>query len=542
MTSELNHDAAISAIKVVLSAAGVEHAGVKLREFPDEFFAVITVSQTETATVETLTAQIVSAVSQAAGTHSVAVTVLVRGDQADSPEPVRSPGNQVGRLSDPKVDQLIRLLEARSRTSVTVPSLQYKEDPRASVFAAAAARNHLIFGRRGVGKTALLLEVRQAVVERGECQHWVNAQVYRDLNPNEAYVGIMSEVLDVLMQRLAEGSGVSLKLQKVRDLLQEKADPGKQIPAVNSVLKGILVSDVLALYLFIDDFYLYPLDGQALLLDKLASTFRDCNGWLKLASIERLTRAFEPSTRLGLEVPHDATVIDLDVTLEQPNITQEFLESVMQSYIKSVGIASLRSIAKPEALGRLVLSSGGVPRDYLNLFANSIVGARKARAQAAEIGREDVSKAAGEYSQSKKRDLEQDVGAEESRRVLSVLENITGEVKGAHHATYFRVDLAQKALPNYELLARLVDLRFCHLVQASVSDQHRAGIKYEAYLLALSEYADVRVQRNLRVLDIVNGKWVAKTTGKARSSELLTATQLRDKLRNSPVVDMSTII
>jgi hypothetical protein len=541
MTNDLNSGAAVAAIKVVLEAAGVEHADVKLREFPDEFFAVVTVSQKDTATVETLSAQLGSAVSQATETHSAAVTVLVRGDRTDQPEPSGTLGHQVGRLSDPKVDQLIRLLEARSRTSVTVPSLQYKEDPRASVFAAAAARNHLIFGRRGVGKTALLLEVRQAVVDRGECQHWVNAQVYRDLSPNEAYAEIMGEVLDALMQRLAEGSGLSSQLQKVRDKLQVASDPGKQIPAVNSVLKKILLSDVLAFYLFIDDFYLYPLVLQAPLLDKLASTFRDCNGWLKLASIERLTRAFEPSTRLGLEVPHDATVIDLDVTLEQPSITQEFLESVMQSYINSVGISSLRSIAKPEALGRLVLSAGGVPRDYLNLFANSIVRARKARIQAAEIGREDVSRAAGEYSQSKKRDLEQDVGAEESQRVLSVLENITDQVKGANHSTYFRVDLAQKALPNYELLARLVDLRFCHLVQASVSDQHRAGIKYEAYLLALSEYSDVRVQRNLNVLDIVSGKWVAKTTGKARSSELLSATQLRDKLRNSPVVDLVSV-
>ena len=502
---------------------------------------MITVSQKETATVETLSAQIRGAVAQSTETQTAAVTVLVRGNQTENQGSTADLASQRGRLSDPKVDQLIRLLEARSRTSVTVPSLQYKEDPRASVYAAAAARNHLIFGRRGVGKTALLLEVRQAIVERGECQHWVNAQVYRDLTPNEAYVGIMTEVLDTLMQRLAEGSGMALNIRTVRDQLTEALDPGKLIPGVNSALRNVLLPDVLAFYLFVDDFYLYPLEAQAALLDKLASSFRDCNGWLKLASIERLTRAFEPSTRLGLEVPHDATVIDLDVTLEQPSITQKFLESVVQSYITSVGISSPRSIAKPEALGRLVLSSGGVPRDYLNLFANSIVGARKVREQAAEIGREDVSKAAGDYSQSKKRDLEQDVGAAESQRVLSVLENLTNQVKGEHHFTYFRVDLAQKTLPNYELLARLVDLRFCHLVQASISDQHRAGIKYEAYLLALSEYSDVRVQRNLNVLDIVNGNWVAKTTGKARSSEVLTATHLRDKLRNAPVVNLAAI-
>ncbi|WP_156297379.1 hypothetical protein [Mycobacterium paragordonae] len=540
MTNNLNPDVAIGAIDEILLAAGVRDADIKFREFPDEYFAVVTVSQDQVATVDTLSDQIQHATAKAINAVISTITVLVRGDHSENLHSQQDALPRLGRLADPKIDQLIRLLEARSRTSVTVPSLQYKEDPRASVSSAAEARNHLVFGRRGVGKTALLLEVRQAVENRGGCQYWVNAQVYKDLNPNEAYKSIMAEVLNVVMEHLSDGSPSAQAIQKVQSSLAKSSIPGKQIPAVNSALRKILVPEILAFYLFIDDFYLYPMKLQASLLDKFASTFRDCNAWIKLASIERLTRIFEPSTRLGLEVPHDATVIDLDVTLEQPSATQKFLESVVQSYITSVHIASPRSIAKPEALGRLVLSSGGVPRDYLNLFANSIVGARKTRRQAAEIGREDVSKAAGEYSQSKKRDLEQDVGAEESQRILNVLDNLLTQVKGNHY-TYFRVDLAQKTTPNYELLARLVDLRFCHLIQAAISDQHRAGIKYEAYLLALSEYSDVRVQRNLSVLDIVDGTWVAKITGKAKSSEVLTATQLRDRLRNSPVVDLATI-
>lgn len=540
MTTELDPEAVNAAVDEVLRAAGVRDVDVKIREFPDEYFAVVTVDQDEAATVETLARQIQLAVAKAAKAVDSAVTVLVRTKQLTRDVQEKRESHPRGRLADPRIDQLIRLLEARSRTSITVPSLQYKEDPRASVDSAAEARNHIIFGRRGVGKTALLLEVRRAIEDRGDCEHWVNAQVYRHLNPDEAYASIMQDILGTIARQLSEGSPIAANIQDVREALNLIEDPGKLIPAVNALLRDVLVPDILAMYFFIDDFYLYPLGLQAGLLDKFAATFRDCNAWIKLASIERLTRAFEPSTRLGLEVPHDATVIDLDVTLEQPGATQNFLQSVFQSYISSVGISSPRSIAKPEALGRLVLSSGGVPRDYLNLFANSIVGARKARQQAAEIGREDVSKAAGEYSQSKKRDLEQDVGADESQRILSVLDNLTEQVKG-HHFTYFRVDWAQKTTPNYELLGRLVDLRFCHLIQAAISDQHRAGLKYEAYLLALSEYSDVRVQRNLSALDIVNGTWVAKTTGRARSSQQLTATQLRDKLRVSPIVDLGVI-
>lgn len=541
MTPDSDAQPGVVAIQEILLAAEIDSAEVKLREFPDEYFAVITVDQEEAATAETLSGQIQYAAAKAISSDVSSITVLVRSRQSsrskdDSTESARLPS----RLADTKVDQLIRLLEARSRTSVTVPSLQYKEDPRASVHSAAEPRNHIIYGRRGVGKTALLLEVRRAVEERGECQHWVNAQIIRNLDPDEAFKAVMADALTAIIKRLATESPTALSLQNVRSALSESHNPGKVIPAVNSALKDILTLDTLGLYVFVDDFYLYPLEYQASLLDKLASTFRDCNGWLKLASIERLTRAFEPSTRLGLEVPHDATMIDLDVTLETPDTTQKFLESVVQSYITSVGISSPRSIAKPEALGRLVLSSGGVPRDYLNLFANSILEARKAREQAAEIGREDVSKAASAYSQRKKRDLEQDVGAQESQQILHVLETLITQVK-RDHFTYFRVELSQKTLANYEFLARLVDLRFCHLIQASISDQHKAGIKYETYLLALSEYSDVRVQRNLNVLDIVNGAWVAKITGNAGTSQQLTPTQLRDRLRNSPIVDLATI-
>lgn len=86
-------------------------------------------------------------------------------------------------------------------------------------------------------------------------------------------------------------------------------------------------------------------------------------------------------------MPHDASTVDLDVTLENPSQTQKFLESVMNTYIEKAGLRSVASIAKTEALGRLVLASGGVPRDYLNLFSSSIVVARERRTQAAEIAK-----------------------------------------------------------------------------------------------------------------------------------------------------------
>jgi hypothetical protein len=228
------------------------------------------------------------------------------------------------------------------------------------------------------------------------------------------------------------------------------------------------------------------------------------------------------SHRLGLGSKSLTTLqkIDLDVTLEDPKAAQSFLERILSHYMASAGIGGVGAIANAESLGRLVLASGGVPRDYLNLFSSSIVVARE-RPKAREIGREDVAGASGLSSRSKKRDLELDVSSTESATLLDAIERMSDSIKGAGY-TYFLVDFAQKMMPGYEILSRLVDLRFAHLIQPALSDKHSSGTKYEAYVLALSEYTDVRLKRGLQVLDIEGGTWTHRQSGKAKTKIHLT--------------------
>jgi hypothetical protein len=329
----------------------------------------------------------------------------------------------------------------------------------------------------------------------------------------------------------------------VSNLRAQESVPEKLIGEIfadlNLSLRAVLRESLIRLYLFIDDFYYFPIERQFQLLDYISGMLSDCNAWLKVASIERLTRAFEPSSRMGLEVPHDATKIDLDVTLEDPEAAHNFLESVLSNYTATAGINGPSSIARDTALGRLVLASGGVPRDYLNLFASSIVSARS-RPKAREIGKEDVSDAAGRAARGKKRDLEQDVSSETSGTLFAALESLSARVKSAGY-TYFKIDLAQKYHPFYEVLAQLVDLRFAHLIQASLSDQHKAGVKYEIYILDLSEFTDVRLKRGLHILDLENGRWSYRQSGKAGTAKKLTGTLFRDQLRQAPVVDLEEL-
>ncbi len=527
----------------LLADRGVDVLRVEERAFPGERWFVVYVAEAQLPLAQSLAGDVESRLRAADKSQEEALVVTFRPEAEPDDAAIARP---TGRLFAPSVDQLIQLLEARSRTSDALPSLRYVTDPRASLSAVRASRHHLIFGRRGVGKTALLLETKAWAVKRGHAAAWINAHVLRTLEPANAAATVANALIEAVLQAL--GSSGAKHVQQLNVLAAElmamskkkvtKAALGAKSPELNAALRAVLREDLVRLYVFLDDFYLVPLEHQPYLLDYLAGVLRDTNGWLKVASIERLSRAYEPSTHMGLEVPHDASRIDLDVTLEDPAAAQRFLESVLHNYLEAAGIRTAASVAKREALGRLVLASGGVPRDYLNLFAGSIVVAREGRADSKAIGREDVAVAAGRASRSKKRDLEQDVTSSMSQTLLKGLEQLAAGLRTAGY-TFFRVDSASAGTAGYEVLSQLVDLRFVHLVHQGLSDQHKAGIKYEAYVLDLSEYTDVRLKRNLHILDLEDGRWTWRLTGNARTKSPLSGTQLRDRLRDSPLVDVT---
>lgn len=528
----------------VLNDADISIVRAEERSFPGERWFLVWVNEDSIAAAQSLAGVIEQELNSIhpADNESLAVTFRPHSAHVENHRSV----SRTGALASPKVDQLIQLLEARSRTSDALPSLKYMEDPRASLAAVAASRHHLVYGRRGVGKTALLLEAKRLSERDGHVTTWMNAHTLRLMGSSSAFLMIAESVLTSLIQHAGTSQGDSFaRLKEVSEnltsLRSASGEPnlGETIADLNKALRSVLRAGIVRLYLYLDDFYLFPLASQPHLLDCLAGMLRDCDGWLKVASIERFTRPFEPSSHIGIEIPHDASKIDLDVTLEDPGATQKFLESVLTNYTETVGIAKPSSITRSAALGRLILGSGGVPRDYLNLFASSIVAARS-RTNSREIGQEDVADAAGKAARGKLRDLEQDVSADSANSLIDALEYISSYVRGEGY-TYFRVDVAQKSHPAYEALARLVDLRFAHLIQATLSDQHRQGVKYEAYILDLSQYSDVRLKRGLNVLDLEDGKWTLRLSGKANTLKKLRSTLFRDELRRSPILDLQEL-
>ena len=66
------------------------------------------------------------------------------------------------------------------------------------------------------------------------------------------------------------------------------------------------------------------------MLDVLYAVCRGNRVFLKLSAIETQARTFDPRTRHGLEVPHDAQVILLDYNLTIPDKATQHIEAIFR--------------------------------------------------------------------------------------------------------------------------------------------------------------------------------------------------------------------
>lgn len=428
-------------------------------------------------------------------------------------------------VKDSKATELINLLTARARTSDVQPSLSYVPDTAQNILTAITPRHHLIFGRRGTGKTALMVEAKQRVESEGCLSYWINMLTHRGGSANRIFVWICRDLCEkmqnfytkkqrtpqlvALISRLRDDAAKLLTKDRIHHV-----GVSRLVPDMQNVIRQFTDTNATRFYIFLDDLHYLPSAEQPQLLDLVHGAVRDSDAWLKVAGIRHLTRWFQEKPPLGLQTGHDADHIDLDVTLEEPSRAKAFLEEVFLRYARHVGISSLSSILSPTALDRLVLASGAVPRDYLTLSARAISQAQK-REKARRVGVQDVGQAAGEAAKAKIAELEEDAAS---------IEGTSSRIKGLDQiltfcdeksCTFFRIDFRdrQNHPDEYSIIRELMDGRLIHLVRASLSDTHKAGRRYEVYMLDLSQFSSERFKLRIKTLDFQKGYIVFRETG-----------------------------
>jgi hypothetical protein len=381
---------------------GFQHVKVEARGYPEETVFIVQVPPPlQTA------AEIANALDRELAQQGFRGFVTVREAEQARPHTSRlSEG-----VKDPRVTNLVGLIATRARTTLVQPSLSYIPDSANAVETAITARHHLIFGRRGAGKTALMVEAKRRATEAGWLSLWINLQTHRYDGVERAFVSTALEICNLVQEFYASKQNTPGVLSSAANLalrLEELAasPPSTRIeisglvPQLHGVVQRFLRASDKRLYIFIDELHYIPREEQPKLLDMLHGCVRDADAWLKVAGIKHLSRWFQTRPLLGLQLGHDADPIELDLTLERPSSAKGFLERMLGSYAEHVGIPSLTTIFSGTALDRLVLAAGAVPRDYLILSSGALRQAR-GREGARNVGVQDVNSASGEAANGK---------------------------------------------------------------------------------------------------------------------------------------------
>jgi hypothetical protein len=503
-------------VRDAFALEGIQTLGIERHEYPQEIILVVSVRTSDASSA----AMIASRLDRQLASRGFRGFVTVRSD--DTRVSRRQAGLRAS-VADARSSKLAELIEARSRTSLQQPSLSYVVDTERNIDRACSPRHHLIFGRRGTGKTALMVEAKRRVEEKGTLSVWMNLQTLRSEGTDRAFTYTALAVCEKIAGLIdaTGGDDLGVLLAGVRSDLERflsapstvagSADPF--IPRLHRLLQRFLGSRRQKLFVFIDELHYLRRDQQPRLLDMLHAIVRDVDAWLKVAGIRHLSKWFVPNPPTGLESSHDAGIINLDITLENPSQAKQFLEEVLAGYGASVSIATVGDVFSGSALDRLVLASGAVPRDYLTLAAGAIRQAR-GREKAKTVGVQDVNLAAGEASKGKISELEEDAASSElgTPAVIKALQELRAHCIETRNCTYFRVDFHDKErlAREYGLVQDLMDLRLLHLLESSLSDEHHAGKRAEVYMLDLSQFSGHRLRRHLKMLDFRSGYLVLK--------------------------------
>lgn len=252
----------------------------------------------------------------------------------------------------------------------------------------------------------------------------------------------------------------------------------------------------------IDDFYLIPRECQPDVIDYLHRLLRDTDVYLKVATIRHRTTLLRnrPQT-IGVELAQDVEEINLDRTLEDLEQTQEVLIGMLSSMGQKTGVEDVRQLFNPEALQALTLASGGVPRDFLTVFVHAVeLAAGDGRAR--WITPKHVYKGAGRLSyQTKLRHLREDADGDAGglERVLVDLMRFCLKDKLKTGFLISQED-AQRHIREHELIQQLMDFKLIHVVEPDTSAASGRPGRYEAYTLDFSLFMEPR-RRNIEIVE-----------------------------------------
>lgn len=254
--------------------------------------------------------------------------------------------------------------------------------------------------------------------------------------------------------------------------------------------------------LIIDDFYLIHRDIQPDVIDYIHRLLRDADLYFKIGTVTHRSNLLRTSpVHIGIQPRVDVDALSLDQTLEDLDQTRGYLEEMLRLMGKEVGIDEAPLAMTDEARRNLVLLSGGVPRDYLNVFVGGLERARRIKNRR-QITPTDLRRsAAAQVQETKLPELRRD-GGDNIDALEALFATLIDFCLLDRKKTAFLISEAeaQQRPEAHELIKQLMDCRLIHIVEPNTSAASGRPGRYEAYTLDFGLFMEPR-KRNIEIVE-----------------------------------------
>lgn len=459
---------------------------------------------------------------------------------------------------------------------------------------AIARQNHVIFGRRGCGKTLLLHESERRV--QGDIKVvYVNCEDYKQ----HSFPNVLIEILDQLFGELEKNLGGWFGRQsRSRELIQgirgefarlkrgpdertakvreanssETSDEDSVSAAAHGIHVGIaeraaqkaaiekeyqeqdskirdlnlllpelksrikeffsISTKVRAVFLALDDFYHLQRNIQPHIADYIHRLCKDVPIYFKIATLRHASVLFADRGKqpIGVQERHDFQPINVDFTLENFRRTAEQLRQILYAYGQKAGMSR-------EEIDELFMGEGF---DRLVLaaggvprdFLSLLLEALSTKDAGEErVGKDDVRQLSLHVFQRRIQELKVDAEQQDQDMLLRGINAITRFCLEKKENVFLVPDqVLQEQNGLRELLNRLLDYRIIHSVGTAVTHKSYPGT-FTAFALDIGAYAKFRkLEGRFREVDIT----APDSRERCRNSPILQGDNLLQLLKNAP--------
>jgi hypothetical protein len=359
-----------------------------------------------------------------------------------------------------------------------------------------AAANHVVFGRRGAGKSSLLLYGLHTRSSRHLPSAWVDMQVFSQRTDVGVAIDLYLEIISQIKSQLVTQTLAEAVVSKLNSLKEtpsvDETLIRKALPDVRKAL-GTFSTQGQDLVIFLDDYHVLARELQPRVLALLYAVTRGNGIFLKLSAIETLTQTWDTATKSGLQIPHDVQEIKLDYNLTIPEKATEHITSILDAHAVYCGLSSILSLStSQDVLSRLVWVAAGVPRDALSIFGQAMTKASLAGGKRVSVS--SINVAASETVNVKLKELDTDASGE-AQPLHAFLEQIREYCVKEKRKNAFLIEIRNDD-PLYQRVLKLVDLRLLHVINEGIS-VGEAGRKYLALILDYGFYIGIRAARSV---------------------------------------------